>query len=200
MRCAFGQMRNLPNAPYNTRYSVKFTQHNSAHLCVIEFYRHRHKRGVEHKHKFFCPLLLFFNWQLLTVDSLASFLPSYEVWLSINLTVFSFTFLGESCYVTFIWFFCSETDIWWWCTMQLISVKLYVVIELCARRFFSPFGGDSFGSLKMRNPRRGGGQNLVLSKSHLITNILKTVSCSVTCQGELNISFKEALGQICWSY
>ena len=71
-----------------------------------------------------------------------------------------------------------------------IGVKVGMMVELCPRTVFSPFGGDIVGDHQMRVKK---GARLIFGLSdtdfcHLTANISKTVSRSVRRQLELDIS------------
>ena len=92
-----------------------------------------------------------------------------------------------------LFFLCLGTDIS--ATVRLIGVKFCMMVELRPGRVFSPFGGDNFRGLQMRGQNGFGWTLFSLSDTdfcHFTANISKTVTRSVTCQLQLNISSTRA--------
>jgi len=73
-----------------------------------------------------------------------------------------------------------------------ISMKVCTMVELCPRIVLFPFGGDIFRGHEMWGQERGSGGPFLASQTpifcHLTANISKTVSHSIICKLEINIS------------
>lgn len=80
-------------------------------------------------------------------------------------------------------------------TVWPISMKFCMMVELRPRACLLSFGGDIFIGLQMWGKKRIRVEHFCLSDTnfcHLTAIILKTVSCSITCQVGLNINWTRA--------